>query len=146
MTLVLDANVVVGACLAAGDSFGILGADALLAPDLMWWEAASTLYEYLWRSDSSRVTPQMGTLLRDDVLLALERLQSVPIEWSATTVEALADAWLVASRCGFARLYDASYAALAIRTSATRVTLDDRLRGGPAAKVVRIAGPVDLGA
>jgi len=74
VALVLDANVVVGACLAAGDGFSVFGAGPLAAPDLMWWEASSTLHEYLWRIDAGRQTPDMASLRRDDVLTALERL------------------------------------------------------------------------
>jgi hypothetical protein len=72
--LVLDANVVVAACLAAGDGFALFDRYTLIAPDLMWWEAASTLHEYLWRMDANRRTADMATLQREDVTVALERL------------------------------------------------------------------------
>ena len=62
----------------------------------------------------------------------------------STTRELLAEAWRTANRCGFARLYDAAYVALAVRTGATLVTLDGRLRAGPASGLVTILGPTEL--
>jgi predicted nucleic acid-binding protein len=60
------------------------------------------------------------------------------------TVELLDEAWDIASRYGFARLYDAAYVALAKRHSATLVTLDARLRRSPASRLATIVGPTEL--
>lgn len=144
MALVLDANVVVRACLAAGDGFAVFGGEPLAAPDLMWWEVASTLHEYLWRIDAGRRTPDMAALRREDVTTALARLHAAPIEREPVTQQIVDEAWAVATRCGFARLYDAAYVAVAIRRAATLVTLDAPLRAGPAAKLARIVGPTEL--
>jgi predicted nucleic acid-binding protein len=143
MALVADANCVVAACLAA-DGFVMFGSQELLAPDLMWWEAASTLHEYLWRIDAARRTPDMAGLAREDVLGAFRRLREAPIERVPLDAALLHEAWRVADRCGFARLYDAAYVALARARGATLVTLDARLHGSPAAALVRIVGPLEL--
>ena len=145
MTLVVDATVVVAACLAAGDGFAFFSDEALLAPDLMWWEAGSTLHEYLWRLEARRPTPDMPTLQRGDVLTGLDRLRRAPVERAAATEDLLDEAWRVANRCGFARLYDAAYVALAIQRGARLVTLDGRLRTGPASRLAAIVGPTELG-
>ncbi len=144
MLLVTDANAVVAACLAAGNGFDVFAGHDLLAPDLMWWEAASTLHEYLWRIDADRRTPDMAGLTREDVLAALQRLLQAPIERAALDQALLTEAWHVADRCGFARLYDAAYVALARQRSATLVTLDGRLRLSPAATLAPIRGPTEL--
>ena len=144
MTLVLDANVVVAACLASDDGFGVFRGESLQAPDLMWWEAGSTLHEYLWRIDADRRTPDMAGLTRHDVMRALERLRNAPIAPAPVHVPLIEAAWQVADQCGFARLYDAAYVALARLRSATLVTLDARLRASPAGSLVTIIGPADL--
>lgn len=149
MTLVLDANVVARACLITGGGFGIFGAEPLIAPDLMWWEASSTLHHYLWHIEASRRTPTMAAMQREDVATALALLHAAPITREALTRDLLDEAWRVASRCGFARLYDAAYVAVALRHDATLVTVDRPLHDSPAGdspagKLVRIVGPADL--
>jgi predicted nucleic acid-binding protein len=141
---VLDANTVVAACLSAGAGFDVFGDEQLSAPDLMWWEAASTLHEYVWRIEADRRTPDMAHLTRDDVLTAFSRLHAAPIERVPVDEDVLDEAWDVSSRCGFARLYDAAYVALAQLRRATLVTLDGRLKNSPASKLVKIVGPADL--
>lgn len=144
MTLVLDANVVVGACLPDDAGFDRFGSEPLIAPDLMWWEAASTLHEYLWRIEANRRLPEMGDVTHGEALAALARLHAAPITPEPLARDLLDEAWSVASRCGFARLYDAAYVAVALRHGATLVTVDRPLRDGPAGKLVRIVGPAEL--
>ena len=139
----MDANVVVAACLAP-DGFALFSRHQLLAPDLMWWEAASTLHEYAWRIKADRRTPDMETLTTADVLVAVDRLQIAPVDRVSVDTQLLSEAWAVADACGFARLYDAAYVALARAREATLVTLDGRLLGSPAAEQVRIVGPGEV--
>ena len=110
----------------------------------MWWEAASTFHEYLWRIDADRPTPDMSELQRGDVLAALERLATAKVRMFHVDQSFIQDAWRVADRCGFARLYDAAYVALALQTQSTLVTLDAPLRRGPASRLVTILGPAEL--
>lgn len=144
MALVLDANVVVAACMAASDGFLVFGSQDLIAPDLMWWEVASTLHEYVWRIKAGRRTPDMLTLERHDVLTAFRRLQQGPVRAIPTTSDLMAETWRVADRCGFARVYDAAYVAVARLQDAPLVTLDRRLRNSPAAKLATIVGPTEV--
>lgn len=143
MALVLDANVVVAACLAEGDGFLVFGSHDLIAPDLMSWEVASTLHEYLWRIKAGRRTPDMVALERQDLRTAFRRLQQGPVRAIPTTADLLAETWRVADRCGSARVYDAAYVALARLQHAPLVTLDRRLQNSPAAKLATIVGPTE---
>jgi hypothetical protein len=90
------------------------------------------LHDYLWHLDAGRPTPTMPDVRREDVAVALTRLHTAPIDREPLTRELLDEVWSVASRCGFARLYDAAYVAVALRHTATLVTLD------------RIVGPAEL--
>ncbi|MGH2354055.1 MAG: type II toxin-antitoxin system VapC family toxin [Chloroflexota bacterium] len=144
MALVVDANTVVAACLAAGDGFAEFDDQELIAPDLMWWEAASTLHEYLWLIEADRRTTDMVDLEREDVLAGLNRLRQAPVQAVPVNVDVVDEAWHVADRCGFAKVYDAAYVAVARLKGATLVTLDRRLCASPAAKLVPIVGPADV--
>jgi predicted nucleic acid-binding protein len=145
VALVVDANVVVAACLASDDALRDLGPEELIAPDLMWWEAASTLHEYQWRIEAGHETVSIPGLTREDVGAAVACLRRAPVRSLPTTAALLDEAWWVADRCGLARLYDAAYVALARLEGARLVTLDAPLRRGPAARLATIVGPDELG-
>jgi predicted nucleic acid-binding protein len=142
VTLVVDANIAVAACLAGDEGFVALGGHALIAPDLMWWEAASTLHEYVWLS--GRTPHGSGGVSRDDAVGAFDRLLRAPVEAVAVSDSLQREAWRVADRCGFAKVYDAVYVALAGLRGVPLVTLDAALTRSPAARLVTIIGPTDI--
>ena len=144
MALVVDANLVVAECLASATPLASLGREELLAPDLMTWEAGSSLHEYEWRIGADLQNPNWPGLTRADVQAALVAFRRAPVRIVPTTTALLDEAWRIADRCGLARLYDAAYVALALAEGATLVTLDAALRRGPAARLVRIVGPTEL--
>lgn len=144
MTLVVDANVAVRECIRRVNPFSGFGAEGLIAPDFMRWETLSALCEYAWRIEARRLVPGMVTTEREDVPVARRRFAAAPIRIVPTTPALIDEAWLVAERCGFARIYDAIYVALARLEGAALVTLDEALRNGPAARLARIVGPTEL--
>lgn len=116
--LVVDSNVVVVAC-ATDDGFGELADDELVAPALMWSEAASAIHEATWRRE---IDADLGAL-------AFRRLLGAPV--ARRTHRRLArEAWDLADRLGWAKTYDAEYVALASLLDCRLVTLDRRLRRG----------------
>ena len=144
MTLVVDANIAVHECFAQGDPFVRFGPEELIAPDFMPWETNSTLRSYAWRISARRLVPGMQAARLEEVTLARQRMAAAPIRIVPTTAALVDEAWLVAERCGLARLYDAVYVALARIAGATLVTLDTGLRNGPARNLARIVGPTEL--
>ena len=127
--LVLDASVVVAACLAE-NAWDMFQADVLVAPALAQSEACSVLHEAQWRGDISRV----------DAIAARDRLIAAPITFQSGTVEG---PWEIASELGWAKTYDGEYVALARSLGCRLVTLDARLKRG-AGRLVEIIGPIDL--
>lgn len=130
--VVVDANVVVQACLDGGGLGPLAGYD-LLAPPIMPSEVVSSLHEMRYRGDIS------AELAR----LALERFEGVSYEvlnpstlWQA--------AWAIADELGWAKTYDAEYVALAQMAECQLVTLDARLARG-AGRLASIIGPADMG-
>ena len=130
-TLVVDASVVVQACLDAG-AFGPLEGHMLVGPHLLASEALSALHEAATR----------GEISKDLARAASERLQVAPIDLVRPDGLA-AGAWEVADALGWAKTYDAEYVALARLLGCPLLTVDARLAHG-AGHLVRIIGPADL--
>ncbi len=129
--LVVDASVVVNACLAE-DGFAPFRERALVAPPLLWSEVASVLHEMRWRSAISS----------DLADVAIGRLDEASIQ-SQRPAELRREAWRIADQLGWARTYDAEYVALAALLGCRLMTIDGRLRRG-AGHVVQIIGPTEV--
>jgi len=115
LTLVLDANVVLGACFRRG-GFERFGREALTGPPLMWSEARSTLH----------LGMRHGQITEEDATVALDRLEDGPVE-RIDHAQLGREAWRVADELGWGRTYDAEYVALARLLDCRLVTLDRRL-------------------
>ena len=127
----MDANVALRACLAES-GFSDLGAHELVAPPLMWIEAASGIHELKWRKE----------IAEDVADAAFSRLGAAPV--AERRPRHLAErAWRVADELGWAKLYDAQYVALAMLLAMPLLTIDARLRSG-ASRVVEVIGPTEL--
>lgn len=131
LTLVLDANVVVGT-LSAVDGFASYVDDDPVAPPLMWSEARSTIREAAWRGDLQRV-------VADELA---RRLEAAPVARRAPRDLGHA-AWRIADELGWAKTYDAEYVALAQLLGCRLVTLDGRLRRG-ADRLGFVVSPTEL--
>jgi predicted nucleic acid-binding protein len=130
-TFVVDANVLVQACIEA-DRLGPLAGHELLAPPIAPSEALSSLHELRYR----------GEISAELAAAALERLESIQYDVRAPHNLARA-AWEIAESLGWAKTYDAEYVALARIIGRPLVTLNARLRRG-AGEIARIVGPADL--
>jgi predicted nucleic acid-binding protein len=128
--LVVDASVVVNACLADDLAAG-LPSDRLIAPPLLWSEVSSVLHELRWRSAISV----------ELVEIARARLKELKVD-SDRPPSLLDRAWAIADRLGWAKTYDAEYLALAEIRDCPLVTIDERLRRA-AGRVTRIIGPTE---
>jgi predicted nucleic acid-binding protein len=118
LTVVVDASVVVGACLRS-DGFEVFSGEPLVAPALMWSEARSALHEARFRSE----------LRGSGAEQAVERLERAPVK--ASNPRRLGpEARRIADRLGWAKTYDAEYLALASIMEVSVLTLDLRLRRG----------------
>lgn len=131
MLLVVDASIVVRGC-QSRTGFAPLSSYDLVAPALLWSEAASALHELRWR----------GTTSKQDADTAFRRLLEAPIE-RRTPTDLPERSWAVAEQLGWAKTYDAEYVALARLLDCPLLTLDERLRRG-AARVVKVIGPTEL--
>jgi predicted nucleic acid-binding protein len=118
LTLVLDANVVVGACITP-HGFVPFEGEALVAPPIMWSEFRSSVHESVWRKETSS----------EDALRALARLDEGAVRVSNPR-RLGAEAWRLADELGLAKTYDAEYLALARLIGCPFVTLDLRLYRG----------------
>lgn len=152
MQLVLDTGIVLAASLGEA-GFRPLAAHALHCLDFTLWEAESVLHEYVWRLARGWSNPQWPTLKISDFELAFANLKRAvvgdkagrPLVESTVFGGRLADdAWLVAERCGFAKVYDAASVALARTLTCPLVTLDARLMRSPAARLATIKAPTQL--
>jgi predicted nucleic acid-binding protein len=129
--LVVDASVVVQACLTEADLESLAKHD-LIAPPLLWSEATSVLHELEWRRAVSRQL----------IDVARGRLGQMRIRARAPSGLHL-EAWRVASHLGWAKTYDAEYVALARLTKSALVTVDARL-AAVAGRLVEVQAPGDL--
>jgi predicted nucleic acid-binding protein len=130
-TLVVDASVVVQACLEI-DGFQALAGHRLVGPGLAHSEALNALHEAAWRAEISSELAQA----------ARTRLRHAPIEY-VRPEDHHSMAWEVADALGWAKTYDAEYVALAQHLDCPLLTIDARLARG-AGRVVSIVGPADL--
>lgn len=130
--LVVDASIVVQACLAA-DAFAPLERHELVGPPLVLSEALSVLHESAWRGD---ISPALAAVARD-------RLRDAPVKILSPDGLA-AEAWQIADALGWAKTYDAEYIALARLLACPFVTIDARLARG-AGHLVKAIAPADLG-
>ncbi len=116
--LVVDASVSVAACLSEG-GFEELEDGPLVAPPLLWPETRSTLHLAAW-------SRRIGV---DHAQRALGKLEGAPVRLRNPAALGL-EAWRLADRLGWARTYDAEYAALGSLLGCRVVTLDTRFRKG----------------
>jgi predicted nucleic acid-binding protein len=131
--LVVDASLLVAWCVAPGtDQLGVLLADDVCAPPLMWSEARSALHERVWRRELDGAEAEH----------ARTRLQSADVE-QRTHAELADRAWRIADELGWAKTYDAEYVALAALLGCRLVTIDGRLRRG-ADRLGFVVGPTEL--
>lgn len=129
--LVVDASVVVNACLAE-DGFATFQDESLVAPPLLWSEVASVLHEMRWRSAISTELAALAVLRLDEASIKAQR-----------PAELRKEAWRIADQLGWARTYDAEYVALAQLLGCRLMTIDGRLRRG-AEHLVPIIGPTEI--
>lgn len=130
-TVVVDASVVVQACLEAA-GFEPLAGHKLVGPHLLVSEALSALHESAFR----------GEITRDLARAAADRLRAAPID--LTRPDGLTtDAWEIADALGWAKTYDAEYVALARLLGCPLLTVDARMARG-AGHLIRIVGPADI--
>ncbi len=129
--LVVDATIVLSAAGIEG-GFEEIAGEELVAPPVMWSEARSVLHELMWRREVTTV----------DAHATRARLEACPVARRAP--RALGDeAWRVADELGWAKTYDAEYAALARLLGCRLLTLDGRLHRG-AARLGFVIGPSEL--
>ena len=131
MRLVVDASVVVQACIEAA-GLGPLEGHELVAPPLMRAEALSAIHELLYR----------GAITVDLAGIARRRLA----EFGYTVAEPpglVMSTWEIADQLGWAKTYDAEYVAVAKLLSIPLVTIDGRLQRG-AGRVAQVLGVADL--
>jgi predicted nucleic acid-binding protein len=126
--LVVDASVVINACLSA-DGLAGFPDEELVAPPLLWSEASSVLHEMQWRSAISTELAGMAARRLDDSVIQMRHPPALRSE-----------SWSVAGRLGWARTYDAEYVALALLLECRLMTIDEKLQRG-AGQLVEIVGP-----
>lgn len=151
MDLVLDTGILLAAC-AGKSGFSPLMGHRLHAVDLVAWEAESILHEFVWRLGRRLSVAQWPGASISDFQGAFQTLSdTLDAASSNRKVELhgfhprLADeAWLVADRCGFAKVYDAASVALARRLGCRLVTLDARLVRSPASRLATLVGPTQI--
>lgn len=130
MRLVVDAGVIVEACVAGGLP-GPLAGHALIAPALLPAEVGAAIRQLVWRGE---LPPEEGRT-------AVAALLGLQIEYAFPTAVTAA-AWALAETLGWAKTYDAEYIALARAVDAPLVTADQRLVRG-ASHLATILGPAD---
>lgn len=129
--MVVDAGVAIR-MLLSGQAAGLAARFTLVAPPLMWSEAASALRSAVYRKELSR---EAGAE-------AIRRLAEVEIQRSIPANLYL-EAWAIAEQLGWAKTNDAEYLALAGILDCRVITRDARLKRG-AGDLVPIVGPDEL--
>ena len=94
---------------------------------MMWSEVSSVLHELRWRREISS----------ELAAVALERLGSAEIKGLT------AEAWNVADRLGWAKIYDAEYVALARLLRCRLLTTDGKVKA-TASGSLEVIGPEEL--
>lgn len=120
MTIVLDANVMLGACVQV-DGFAPFRDEEMVGPPLLWSESLNALREGAFRGDlSARLAVE-----------ARRRLVDAPVR-PRSPKGLRAETWRIADDFGWAKTYVAEYLALASLMGVPLITLDERLRRGTA--------------
>lgn len=127
----VDAGVAIRMLLSE-QAAGLAARFTLVAPPLMWSEAASALRSAVYRKELNE--PAAGEAIR--------RLDEVEIQRSIPATLYL-EAWSIAEQLGWAKTYDAEYIALARIHNCRVITRDARLKRG-AGSLVPIVGPDEL--
>lgn len=127
----VDASAVVQACLSA-DGCALPERSGPVAPPLLWSEAASALHELRWRRS---ISEELASV-------AMTRFDRCPVR-RAVDPRLPRAAWEVAGELGWAKTYDAEYAALARLLGCPLVTIDGRLQRA-ATRLVEVIGPTQL--
>jgi predicted nucleic acid-binding protein len=130
--LVVDASVVVKACLSPTGLTALTAHGQLAAPYLLWSEATAAFRELQFRGEIDAETANA----------ALVTLLTGPIEptWPENLFRSATD---IAASLGWAKTYDAEYVALARFLDAPLVTVDARLMRRARA-LAHIIGPTEL--
>jgi len=129
--LAVDASAVITACLSQA-GLKSLASEELVAPHLMWSEAASVLHELRWRKEISRELAAVG----------LDRLMSADIS-PRRPKGLLEEAWRIADGLGWTKTYDAEYLALARLLRCRLLTTDAKLKVA-GSTFVAVIGPAEL--
>lgn len=131
MKLVVDAGVTLDLLLNP-EGFRHLDGFTLVAPPLMWSEAASALSEAAFR----------GLISKESAADGVHHLGEISIE-RLVPDDLYIQAWRVAQALGWAKTYDAEYVALTKILGCRLVTRDARLMRG-AGRMVEIVGPTQV--
>jgi predicted nucleic acid-binding protein len=115
-SFVIDANAAVNAALVADAFIGWPAGIRLVAPTLLWSEAASSVSQLRWR----------GEISDEQAAATIARLLAAPIR-PVPSQDVIADAVLFARQLGWAKSYDAEYVVLARRLGIPLLTVDARL-------------------
>lgn len=130
MSLVVDASAATALCLSER-GFELAG-DELIAPALLRSEVLSALTGLEWRKEITRDLADIATTRLLDGPIRLVSRKSIYTE-----------AKRIARRLGWAKTYDAEYAALALLESRPLLTLDGRL-ARRVESIVQVRTPADL--
>lgn len=122
--LVIDASAAVRATLTSG--WNALGDHQILAPSLIWSEAAAAMRQLHYRAEISL----------EQAKSALESLRQDKIT-IVDSSELMLEAFDLARELGWAKTYDAEFVVLARRLDAPLLTVDARL-AATARRIIRV--------